>query len=74
MPQNSFPWTGAEAPTFDEIRDKPATYAPPAATGTVIGGVKAAAKQPAAAGANPTKAEYDGLIAALVASGAMLPA
>lgn len=43
----------------------------PSATTTVAGTVLAAASQPAAAGANPTKAEYDALIAALKASGAM---
>ncbi len=72
MPQSNFPWTGGEAPTFDEIQAKPATYPVAAATATVLGGVKKAAKQPVAAGANPTKAEYDALIAALVAAGIML--
>lgn len=45
---------------------------PAAATATTIGGVKQAASQPAAAGANPTKAEYDALIAALKAAGIMV--
>ena len=48
------------------------TLAPaPDATETVAGVVKQAAFQPAAAGANPTKAEYDALLAALVAAGIM---
>lgn len=57
MPQNDFPWTGGEAPTFAQIREKPATYAPPAATLTVIGGVKLAAAQ-----ANSTASDVAGLV------------
>lgn len=41
------------------------------ATEAAIGGVKQAAHQPDAAGANPTKAEYDALLAALIAAGIM---
>lgn len=44
------------------------------ATPTVAGPVFQAAKQPAAAGANPTKAEFDALIAKLVAAGIMAAA
>lgn len=43
----------------------------PEATPTVEGTVKQAAFQANAAGANPTKAEYDALLAALVAAGIM---
>ena len=43
-----------------------------AATPSVAGMVKQAASQPAAAGANPTKAEYDALLAALKAAGIMV--
>lgn len=43
-----------------------------AATPTVNGTVKQAASQPAAAGANPTKAEYDALVAALKTAGIMV--
>lgn len=43
----------------------------PAATTTVRGGVLKAAVQAQAAGANPTKAEFDGLIAKLQAAGVM---
>lgn len=42
------------------------------ATASVAGLVKQAASQPAAAGANPTKAEYDALIAALKTAGVMV--
>lgn len=42
------------------------------ASATVFGTVKQAASQPAAAGANPTKAEYDALLAALKAAGIMV--
>lgn len=44
------------------------------ASPTVAGPVLQAAKQPAAAGANPTKAEFDALIAKLVAAGIMAAA
>lgn len=43
----------------------------PEATTTTFGTVKQSALQPDAAGANPTKAEYDALLAALVAAGIM---
>jgi hypothetical protein len=43
----------------------------PEATELAFGTVKQAALQPDAAGANPTKAEYDALLAALVAAGIM---
>lgn len=43
----------------------------PAASPTVAGAVKQAASQPAAAGANPTKAEYDALLTALRTAGIM---
>lgn len=45
MPQHNFPWTGGEAPTFDEVRNKPAAYPPVTATATVVGGVKQAPLQ-----------------------------
>lgn len=41
------------------------------ATTTVAGIVKQAASQPAAAGANPTKAEYDALLTAMRTAGLM---
>lgn len=41
------------------------------ATETSFGTVQQAAFQAAAAGANPTKAEYDALLAALIAAGIM---
>ena len=44
------------------------------ASPTVAGPVFQAAKQAAAAGANPTKAEFDALIAKLVAAGIMAAA
>jgi len=43
----------------------------PEATETVEGTVMQAAFQPDAAGANPTAAEYDALLAALIAAGIM---
>lgn len=46
----------------------------PAATTTARGGVLKAAVQAAAAGANPTKAEFDALIAKLQAAGIMASA
>lgn len=56
-----------------EVVDLEATAvaAVPEATTTVEGTVKQAAFQPNAAGANPTKAEYDALLAALIAAGIM---
>lgn len=51
-----------------------AVAAVPEATTTVEGTVMQAALQPDAAGANPTKAEYDALLAALVAAGIMASA
>lgn len=48
-----------------------ATAAPAAATKTVAGAVKQAANVAVAAGTAPTKAEFDALIAALVAAGIM---
>lgn len=48
------------------------TNATVTATASVAGLVKQAASQPAAAGANPTKAEYDALIAALKTAGVMV--
>lgn len=46
----------------------------PAATEAAIGGVLMAGTVALAAGATPTKAEFDALIAALIASGAMAAA
>lgn len=51
--------------------DTAAAAAVPEATTTVEGTVKQAAFQANAAGANPTKAEYDALLAALIAAGIM---
>lgn len=48
-----------------------AVPAAPLATETIAGLVQQAEFQPAAAGANPTKAEYDALLAALIAAGIM---
>ncbi|MNY51502.1 hypothetical protein D3C86_1870950 [compost metagenome] len=45
--------------------------AAPVATETVAGSVLQAAFQADAVGANPTKAEYDALLAALIAAGLM---
>lgn len=52
----------------------PVEGAAPTATETTAGTVRQAAFQAAAAGANPTKAEYDALLAALVAAGIMAAA
>ena len=71
MPQNNFPWTGNEAPTWNDIQDKPSTFAPTTATTTTVGGVLRAAHVANAAGAAPTAAEYDALLAALIAAGIM---
>lgn len=69
MPQANFPWTGDEAPTWDEIADKPATFPPVSATSTVVGGILQGPIVANAAGAAPTAAEYDALLAALRAAG-----
>lgn len=71
MPQENFPWTGGEAPTFDDIRDKPATYPATPATTTVAGGVK---KTPAQADSTATdvaglKADFNALLAKLRTAG-----
>jgi hypothetical protein len=60
VPQNAFPWTGNEAPTFDEIRDKPSTYPPQAATTTVVGGVLKTPAQTANAANIPSNAPDGG--------------
>lgn len=70
MPQTAFPWTGGEAPTFDEIQDKPATYPVAAATTTVLGGVLEHAHI-APLVAAPTEADFNGLLLALQASGVL---
>ena len=64
MPQSSFPWTGAEAPTFDEIKDKPAAYPPTTATTTVVGGVLESATQATNAAVIPAAAPAGGTGAA----------
>lgn len=74
MPQTNFPWGGNEAPTFEDIRDKPDTYTPPAATTTEIGGVLQGAAVANAAGAAPTAVEYDALLASLRAAGVIAAA
>lgn len=90
MPQNNFPWTsGGEAPTWDDIGDKPETfapiigttadtakagnYAPPAATATIAGTVKAAAHQaPSTAPDIATMVtNFNALLTALIAAGVM---
>lgn len=48
--------------------------AAPTATETTAGTVRVAAFQADAAGANPTAAEYDALLAALIAAGIMAAA
>lgn len=69
MPQNSFPWTnGDEAPTWNDIQDKPMTFAPPAATPTVIGGVKEGTHI-AQLVAAPTETDFNNLLTVLQAAG-----
>lgn len=68
MPQNNFPWDGGEAPTFAEIRDKPATYPPQTATKTVVGGVLEGAHI-AQLTAAPTEADFNNLLNVLQAAG-----
>lgn len=68
MPQNVFPWTGAEAPTWDEIRDKPATFPPPTATATVVGGVLEGAHI-AQLTAAPTETDFNNLLTVLQTAG-----
>ncbi len=61
MPQNEFPWTGADAPTWDDIRDKPTTFAPVAAGPAVVGGVLEAAHQANSAAVVPAPAPAGGV-------------
>lgn len=75
MPQTSFPWTGNEAPTWNDIRNKPVTFAPPAATTAVIGGVKQATAQinSVAADVATIVANFNTLLTNLRASGTIAP-
>lgn len=58
MPQTQFPWTGDQAPSWGDIKDKPTTFTPPAATTATIGGVKEAVAQ-----ANSTAVDVAGIVA-----------
>ncbi len=64
MPQNNFPWTGDQAPSWDDIKDKPTTFAPIPATTSVVGGVLEAATQAANAAVIPAAAPAGGTGAA----------
>jgi hypothetical protein len=68
MPQINLPWNGSKAPTFAQIKNKPATFPATPATTTVAGGV---IMQPRIAplAAAPTQADFNNLLAALTASG-----
>lgn len=68
MPQNVFPWTGAEAPTWDEVRDKPTTFPPTAATNVAIGGVLEGAHIAQLTGA-PTETDFNNLLTVLQTAG-----
>jgi len=68
MPQNNFPWKEGEAPSWDDIQDKPATFTPPAATAEAIGGVKEGAHIAQLTGA-PTEADFNNLLTVLQNAG-----
>lgn len=70
MPQNNFPWTGDEAPSWDDIQDKPATFTPPAATTSAIGGVKEGVHI-AQLSAAPTQADFNNLLTVLQNAGVL---
>ena len=59
---------GGSPVAWDDITDKPTTFAPPAATVSVVGGVKQGAAVANAAAA-PTQAEYNALLASLRTAG-----
>lgn len=73
MPQNNFPWTGDQAPSWGDIKDKPTTFAPVPATTAVVGGVKAATVQAnsVAADVPALVVDFNALLAKLKVSGAM---
>jgi hypothetical protein len=73
MPQTQFPWTGGEAPTFAEIREKPTTYPATPATTTVEGGVLEMPHQAHTVAADLTalKVDFNLLLDKLVAAGIM---
>ena len=73
MPQNKFPWDGAEAPTFDDIRDKPDTFPVAAATADELGGVLQHAHI-AQLVAAPTEADFNNLLTALQNAGILAAA
>ncbi|HAT4999598.1 TPA: hypothetical protein I9761_003158 [Serratia marcescens] len=59
---------GGSSVAWGDITGKPTTFAPPAATDSVVGGVKQGAAVANAAAA-PTQAEYNALLASLRAAG-----
>ncbi|EPQ5740004.1 TPA: hypothetical protein SMG11_002161 [Serratia marcescens] len=59
---------GGSSVSWGDITGKPTTFAPPAATASVVGGVKQGAAVANAAAA-PTQAEYNALLASLRAAG-----
>lgn len=61
MPQNNFPWDGANAPTWDDIRDKPTTFAPVDAGPAVVGGVLEAVHEAHSAAVIPAPAPAGGV-------------
>ncbi|WP_440530979.1 head fiber protein [Serratia marcescens] len=60
---------GGSSVAWDDITGKPTTFAPPAATDSVVGGVKQGAAVVNAAGEAPTATEYNALLASLRAAG-----
>lgn len=70
MPQNSFPWTGNEAPTWSDIQDKPTAFAPTAATPTAIGGVLEGVHIAPLTEA-PTEADFNNLLTVLQNAGVL---
>ncbi|MFS8079934.1 head fiber protein [Serratia marcescens] len=59
---------GGSSVAWGDITGKPTTFAPPAASPSVVGGVKQGAAVANAAAA-PTQAEYNALLASLRAAG-----
>ena len=60
---------GGSSVAWGDITGKPTTFAPPAATASVVGGVKQGAAVVNAAGEAPTATEYNALLASLRAAG-----
>ncbi|CAI1023839.1 head fiber protein [Serratia proteamaculans] len=60
--------SGGSSVAWGDISGKPTTFAPPAATASVVGGVKQGAAVADAAAA-PTQAEYNALLASLRTAG-----